>query len=281
MQNIKKLKILAYHSINNLANFENQLKYIKNNYSVISILDLRLFFENNQKLPNKPLLITFDDGDLSVYENAFPLLRKYNLPAILFVITELIDSKKSFWWDEIEYYLGKTKGNKKVWEVKEWPNKEREEFMEKLRKNSHKPLLKYEQLTTPQLREMHSADICIANHSHTHPMFNQCTVNELENEIAESTTILKTKGFTSDVFAYPNGNFSIGSERRLQEFDTKLAFLFDHKINVGKIDPLRISRLSVDDTIPLVKFKFILSGLHSRLLPVTRSLGKTYQKIKK
>lgn len=279
--NIKNLKILAYHTINDRANFVEQLKYIETYYSVISLEDLILFFVNEQKLPKNPLLITFDDGDLSVYSNAFPLLDKYKLPAVLFVITDLIGSQKPFWWDEIEYYLGKKEGNEKVWEIKAWPNRKREDYLIKLRADSQKPLMEYKQLSTQQLRKMQAGNICIANHSHTHPMFDQCTKEELKKEMKNATTILRNLGFTPNVFAYPNGNSSSGSERMLKEFDIKLAFLFDHQINRGKIDPLRISRLSVDDTTPIWKFKFILSGWHSRLLPVTRSLGKISQKIKK
>ena len=278
---IKNLKILAYHTIYDTINFEKQLKFIISNYSIISIKDLILFFEKKQKLPKNPLLITFDDGDLSVYNNAFPLLNKHQLPAVLFVITDLIDSKKPFWWKEIQYYLGKNEGNEKVWEVKTWPNRRREDFLESLKENSQKPILEYRQLTTTQLGEMQVANICIANHSQSHPMFDQCTTEELEKEMERSTTTLQDLGFTPDVFAYPNGNYSSKSENILRKWDIKLSFLFDHNINKRKINPLRISRLAVDDATPLWKLKFILSGWHSRLLPVTRGVGKIYQKVKK
>lgn len=51
-----------------------------------------------------------------MYENALPLLKKHNLRVTLFVVTDLINShmNKPFWWEEIEYYLGKDDGNIKV-----------------------------------------------------------------------------------------------------------------------------------------------------------------------
>ena len=63
------------------AMFEANLRYIKENYNVISVDDL------NKPLPENPLVITFDDGYRSVYEHAFPLLRKYRMPAVVYLIT--------------------------------------------------------------------------------------------------------------------------------------------------------------------------------------------------
>ena len=146
--------------------------------------------------------------------------------------------------------------------------------MEELRTLSAKPELTYEQLTTSQLKEMQAGGIIIANHSHTHPMFDKCTAEELDREMGISTEILKDLGFSHEIFAYPNGNYSEQSERAIKKYGIKQAFLFDHKINSGEINPLRISRLVVNDSTPLWKFKLILSGWHSKILPLTKALGK-------
>lgn len=273
-KSIKNLRILAYHTVKDRANFEGHLTYLKQNYSIVSIEQLNHFFYKNTRLPKKPLLITFDDGDLSVYENALPLLKKHNLPATLFVVTDLINSHKPFWWDEIEYYLGKEDGNKKVWEVKNWENKEREDFLTKLRNNLDKPAMKYPQLTTGQLKEMQDSGITIANHSHTHPLFNKCTREELEEELTKSKEQLQDSNFTADIFAYPNGNHSELSEAVLKSKNIKMALLFDHKINKNQVHPLQISRLAANDTTQLWKLKLILSGWHTKVLPITRTLGK-------
>src|SRR5690606_41190681 len=64
--------------------------------------DLLSFFHQNKELPENPILITFDDGDIRVYENGFPVLKKMGLPSVLFIITQLIDSKETFWCRRIE-----------------------------------------------------------------------------------------------------------------------------------------------------------------------------------
>jgi len=272
--NNRRLKVLAYHDVHNLEIFEQQLIYLKNHYNFISLLQLRDYFFSKKDTLNNLLLITFDDGDISLYENAFPVLKKYNIPAIVFIITDLIDTHNPFWWDEIEYYLGKEDGNKKVWEIKNWPNIDRENYLIKLRQGYKKPHLRYKQLTTSQLIEMQNEGIDIANHSHTHPMFNRCTTQELDYEIQESKKILSSINSNPDIFAYPNGNYSEISEEILKKNGIKKAFLFDHKINKENIHPMRISRLRINDTTPLWKLKFILSGWHSKFLPLIKSAAK-------
>src|SRR5699024_6293646 len=130
-----------------------------------------------------------------------------------------------------EYYLDDEDGNRKVWEAKTWPNSKREAFIQNIRQNSNKPKLTREQLSIFQLKKMQEAGIIIANHSHTHPMFNQCTYEELDNEMKNSTEFLKENGLCNDIFAYPNGNYSLLAEKVLKKYGIRQAYLFDHRIN--------------------------------------------------
>ena len=232
--------------------------------------------ENNLKkhfdlFEKKGILVTVDDGDPSFYHEMFPLIKKKNVPVILFIITGLIDTDIPFWWDEITYLLGKEEGEKKVWEVKDWSNKKRLDFLKDIRSNSKKAPLIQKQLTTEQLLEMQQAGVIIANHSHTHPMFDQCSVEELKSEFASSKQFFKERKLAGyDIFAYPNGNFSADSENILKEEGIKYGFLFDHKITKRISNPLQISRLSVNDKTSIEKLQFILSGWHTNLMPLRK-----------
>jgi peptidoglycan/xylan/chitin deacetylase (PgdA/CDA1 family) len=223
----------------------------------------------------KNVLVTVDDGDPSFYQHMFPLLVEYKLPAILFIITGLIDTKIPFWWDEMVYLLGAEKGEKKVWEVKGWPNQKRLTYLQQLREASDKPRLEQQQLTTAQLLEMQSAGVTIANHSHTHPMFDQCTEAELRAEFSNSKHFFEERGLKGyELFAYPNGNHSPFTEKIAKEEGIRQAFLFDHKLPAKQSNPFRRSRLSVTDNTSTNKLYFILSGWHSRVLPVSKKLYK-------
>ncbi len=72
--------------------FRSQMAYLaENGYTTISFYDLSLAVTNNQPLPEKPVILTFDDGYLDNYEIAYPILQEYGLHATFFVVTEFID----------------------------------------------------------------------------------------------------------------------------------------------------------------------------------------------
>jgi len=74
--------------------FEAQLKYLQQEgYTSITLNDLALHITMGKHLPPKPIIITFDDGYLDMYTNAFPLLQKYGYSGTFFLITSFIDNQ--------------------------------------------------------------------------------------------------------------------------------------------------------------------------------------------
>lgn len=67
--------------------FEKDLKYIKKEgFTTITDLDLIAYQEKGTPLPEKPIMLTFDDGHLSYFEYVVPLLEKYEMKAIVSVV---------------------------------------------------------------------------------------------------------------------------------------------------------------------------------------------------
>lgn len=267
--------VLTYHTVSNSRQFESQMKWLL--ASGYNLIDINHFLNQiNSATPSlgyRDVLITFDDGDVTVYHNAYPILKKYNIPSVLFVITSLISTQEPFWWEEINYY---SNNSIPLRYVKALPNKERLKLVEDLKRNSSKPLLSQSQLSWEQLFELEDSGMAIANHSHTHPMFNRINKEEITSELTKSFNILEQKGFkNANVFAYPNGNFN---EETLQALESKgfiAAFLFDHNIckELNKCNRFKISRLSLNDYTPMWKFKLILSGYHSKILDIRIRMG--------
>lgn len=93
-----QLPILMYHGITDnpskvndyvilINTFEEDLLWIKENgYTTVSAQQLIDYVEKGSALPSKPILLTFDDGYENNYTLAFPLLKKYNMRAIISVI---------------------------------------------------------------------------------------------------------------------------------------------------------------------------------------------------
>lgn len=75
--------------------FEKEMKYIADNgYTTITLDDLTEALTERKDLPQKSIILTFDDGNLDFYSTAFPILKQYNLKAIIFVITGKIGQSK-------------------------------------------------------------------------------------------------------------------------------------------------------------------------------------------
>ncbi|HZD11463.1 MAG TPA: polysaccharide deacetylase family protein [Candidatus Binatia bacterium] len=72
--------------------FREQLQYLKDHgFTTVSLYDLSLAVTARKELPEKPIILTFDDGYLDSYQNAFPLLREFGFTGTFFVVTEFVD----------------------------------------------------------------------------------------------------------------------------------------------------------------------------------------------
>lgn len=69
--------------------FEADLKFLKESgYTAVTISDLIKYVNGEAALPEKPVILTFDDGYLSALEYAFPLLKKYEMKAVISIIAK-------------------------------------------------------------------------------------------------------------------------------------------------------------------------------------------------
>lgn len=266
-----QLRVLAYHDIQDKEGFRWQLDYLQKYYHIISGATLEKHLSEGTPLPPRSVLITFDDAYPNVYHRAYPLLESAGIPAILFVITSLPNTDQPFWWDEVLYYTPaiwtKKEKHLKLLKVKSWPNTKRVNWLIDIKTKSKLTPLTRKHLKWEQLKEMDEKGITIANHTHRHPILDKCDEATITDEITTANTILgQQKVNGQNYFAYPNGNASATAESFLQKSGYRLVFLFDHQVNAKQLNPLRISRLSVNATTPAALFKFILSGGHSKLL---------------
>ena len=102
--NKRRLTILTYHSISNEIEpdetvtpeeFERQLQYIKENYRVISLEEAIEYLQTDFGKISGSIVITFDDGYSDNYYNAYPLLKKHDFPATIFLISDFIKNNGS------------------------------------------------------------------------------------------------------------------------------------------------------------------------------------------
>ena len=102
-QNVEEIPIIMYHQVSEnksiwgdyvipLSVLEEDFQYMKNhNINPISFEQLRLYTEKGEKLPENPIIITFDDGERSFITKVLPLLEKYKYPANMNIVGSLVE----------------------------------------------------------------------------------------------------------------------------------------------------------------------------------------------
>jgi len=110
-----KVLVLMYHDVSPnpendkslpLASFDKQLELMKaNNFHWITMEQYRDFILHSAPVPDNAVLLTFDDGYESLYDQAFPSLKKYGAPASAFLIVKTVgdpaDPFPRVNWDQV------------------------------------------------------------------------------------------------------------------------------------------------------------------------------------
>lgn len=113
-----RVPILTYHYIANNPNprdrqrdalsvspdkFEAQMQYLsQNGYTPITLDTLYGIFNKQTQAPAKPVVLTFDDGYIDFYTNAFPILRRFNFHVVSFIPTGLMGGSYYMNWNQIK-----------------------------------------------------------------------------------------------------------------------------------------------------------------------------------
>ncbi len=219
----------------NIDDFEKHLKLVVKYNTPISLKRLIL----NKELPPNPIVLTFDDGYKNNYKYAFPLLKKFNFPATIFLTTGFIDQTTFIWPDRLEFIIDHAV-NKDInfqWQddkltlalktnaekmttirffkeyLKSLPESDRLAFLDELQK-----FLKIEYtwdkippvllpLSWDEIREMRASGlIAFGSHTVTHPILSKCTNEQQRKEIELSHIRIKEElAEECKLFAYPNG----------------------------------------------------------------------------
>ncbi len=154
-------------------------------YHIISIEDLVSIIEGKKKIPLRGVVLTFDDGYCNFYSNAYPVLKKYNYPAVVYVISSLI-GKRVCWFEQ----------------GRDTP-----------------PLMDLHQLQSLSLK-----GIEIGSHGKTHVKLGEVQPQKAWEEIFDSKKRLeKLLNISIDHFCYPYGNFTQKTKEMVRKAGYKSA----------------------------------------------------------
>ena len=199
--------------------FEKQIRYFVHNYNVISLEKLVEYIKQVKTLPPKSVVITFDDGYKDNYQYAYPILRKYNLPATIFT-AGLIGTGEMFWWDKVKYifyytnikqldlegfgnYSIQAEPDKKqasssiIEKMKLISEKEKKTLIEKLivrcKVNIPADIGKKMILSWDEIKEMNRNGIFFGPHSVNHPILTKIPLDEAKQEIVYARKVIEEK----------------------------------------------------------------------------------------
>lgn len=177
------------------------------------------------------IALTFDDGYRDNYTNAYPILKKYNIPFTIFVSTDVINGKILYWWDVLEKII-RSNDVLKVFDknYKCFTVEEKEKAFFELRKEillakqddiedklramfSEYPIDLYEEndkmgLTWDMVKEMSESGLCtIGNHTFSHKSFSGCSDEDILKDIKKAQDAMSEKAHIDmKYFAYPYGD---------------------------------------------------------------------------
>lgn len=269
------------HKHLDLNRFESFLRHLKENFHIIPLTELVNCLQKGTPPPPSSVVITFDDGFRSNYTLAYPLLKKYQAPATIYIATEFVDEKKPIWVDRVDYAFHKAGKNKSELtrtkkKLKSLPSNELFPALEELEhstgfrlENSNGPQIPeiYHALDWDQVREMQASGLVeFGAHTHSHLIMGRCAPEIVEREVVTSKAIIERETGTScRSFCYPNGyvgDFSEKSEEiiRTLGFESSLTTLGG--FNDQNASPFLMKRLGVTNDLELVQFEHLMSGIN-------------------
>lgn len=211
----------------------------ENDCTPMTVSELLSAFDGVNTLPHSPVVLTFDDGFADFYQNAFPLLQKYEFPATLYITTGYVD-RSSEWLSSLY------EGNRRM-------------------------------LTWDQINELNQYGIECGSHSHTHPELDILSKAGAQWEISYSKRILEDKlGRPVQSFAYPHGYFSKITRNLVREAGYASACAVKNAFSASHDDRFALSRIDVTEAFDRNYFSHVLKGQGYR---VTKLREGPYTKV--
>jgi len=315
-----KIRVLMYHGVTpdkppfscwtllECQKFAWQMEYVKRCYRAQPASAL---IDGTIDPAGECAIITFDDGLLSIYSEAWPILKRLKLPALLFVLPGLSEQGGHIWADQVlvrltssdvqtidlrefgldsleldsDFRRRQTSINNLLTCLKSIPHIRREAVVNHIMNavpagaDESRLAAMFKLMTPDQIRQMGSDDLIeIAGHTDSHPILSTLSRREQKQEIISCLEKLDAWRIdTIRMFAYPNGrpsDFNSDSMDILASRETHHAVSSVDGLHDETDNPLSIKRIAVGADISRAEFKAKLSGLHTFLRRLAGALDK-------
>ncbi len=257
--------------------FEAQMGHLARHYQVLPLGDAVTQLRKGT-LPARTVAITFDDGYRDNHDHALPILRKYSIPATIFVVSDSVLGRTTLWWDEIARIAGRLARQPAAPLDGERLDDALAETLGLLRRGAAAPAVAEQivarmnrlsradrgrnlgvlralagpdpaeagdlMMSLADLQELRNSGVEIGAHTVTHAFLDELDESQVSWEIEESVRSLnEALGMQVRFFAYPRGRASEPVKRLLVRAGIEAAFTTDLGVNDAATDPMAYGRL--------------------------------------
>jgi len=247
-----RIRVLTYHRFGDAAwdpfcvtrrDFRRQMQWLADRRLAVSLDDLERFIFGERELRRDAVLVTADDGFRSVYTEMLPVLKEFDIPAVVYVSPSLIRDAPD----------GSPTGGS--------PAEETEAY-----------------LTWSQLEHLAAAGVVIGSHGWTHRSLGQMGPLEARQEAIRSREVLQQRlGCPVTSLAYPFGtraDFNHTTANILAETGYTTAFTSQHGAITRRDDPLMLPRIKVEGGEGQRMFRLLCQGAMDGWRFVDRALWR-------
>ena len=229
--------------------FREHMQYLKDkNYTVITFKDLdKISWRNRFEKDKKYIILTFDDGYKDNLKNALPILKKYNMKMVLFLITSETYNK---WDTDVE-------------------NREKEK--------------KFNLMTKEEVKELIASDLVeIGGHTTKHLDMPNVDLKTIEEDLNISNKIIEEiTGYKPISFAYPWGRSTKESRDIVKKVGYKFAVSTEDGPACFSDDLFEIVRVGIYSDDDIEKFKLRISGKYPFIREKRNEMKAFRNKIRK
>ena len=264
--------------------FKKHVIFLQKTFNILTLSEFTDRFKNLTPFANSSCLITFDDGWLDNYSNAFPVLKEYKLPAVIFLPVDFIGSQKLFWRERLSgklYAAYRMKGENIIKVLKKInlghlvnlsDSECRKAIMDFATANKGKSMHEIEGIISElsnltnsqkfnpnnidafvnweQVQKMARNRIDFGAHGVHHKILPSIPLDEASEEIGDCMKEL-TKYLDSgvDAFCYPNGDYNLDIIDIVKSKGYQFAFTTENGHVSCHDDPLTIRRINIHNDV--------------------------------
>lgn len=254
--------------------FDSQMAYLSTHYNWMKLSELIDCMKRDRPVPADSVVLTFDDGFRDNYDNAFPILKKYKIPATIFLATGCVTDGQLPWSEQLGYVFQNTRKNAFTWpedggsvfetvttdqrktaylslkkKLAVQTGKQQQAMINDLSHRLEVNLPDNRMLNWDQVSEMHQWGIEFGCHTRSHSLLAKVDFEYAVQEMQWSLCDLKERlNVSNPPFCFPGGSMNPNLIQRVSDIGFSSVFVPDRRKRVNNTrnsHPHNLSRIGL------------------------------------